>query len=86
MAEIKDGAAVTWEAFSSATALLTSMRARSGDSQADLIGDQRPEPVVTALVIISSVLLEAVVPDRGGDVFLELLGLAALENSSRRSG
>ena len=84
MPETRDDTAVTWEAFSSAVALLTSMRARSRDSQADLIGAQRPEPVVTALTIISSVLLESLTPDAGGDLFLELLGLAALEQAARQ--
>lgn len=86
MAGTTDDTAVTWAAFSTATALLTSMRARSADSQADLIGDQRAEPVVTALVIISIALLEALTPDAGGDLFLQYLGLGALEHGTGRPG
>ena len=86
MARATDDTAVTWAAFSAAVALLTSMRARSADSQADLIGDQRPEAVVTALVIISTALLEALIPDAGGDLFLQLLGLGALEHGTGRPG
>ncbi len=85
MARATDDATVTWADFSAATALLTSMRARSADSQADLIGDQRPEPVVTALVIITTALLEAFTPDAGGDLFLRHLGLGALEHGTQRA-
>ncbi len=77
MARAANDTGISWPAISSAVALLTSLRGRSGDSQADLIGSQ-PEQVVTALVVISTVLLEALTPDAGGDLFLRQLGLRAL--------
>lgn len=83
MTTTRDDTAITWPAVSSAVALVTSLRARSGDSQADLISDAEPGQVVAALTVVSTVLLEALAPDSRGDVFLELLGLAALENSAR---
>ncbi len=73
-----------WPAISAATALLTSMRARADDPQAEIIAGQPPEQVVTALAIVSTVLLEALAPDAAGDRFLEHLGLAALEHGSGR--
>ena len=84
MAGTKDGTAIGWPAVSSAVALVTSLRARSGDPQAGLIGDAEPREVVAALTIVSTVLLDALAPDSGGDVFLELLGLAALRESTPR--
>jgi hypothetical protein len=84
MARAPDDTAVTWTAFSSAVALLTSLRARSQDSQADLIGTEPPEHVVTALAIVSTALLEALTPDAGGDAFLEVLGLAALRHGGEQ--
>jgi hypothetical protein len=86
MARATDDTDVSWAAFSTAVAVLTSLRARSGDSQADLIGSQPPERVVTALAIISTALLEALTPTAGGDLFLGQLGLAALEHSAKQSG
>lgn len=83
MAGTKDATAVAWAALSSAVALLTSLRARARDSQADLIGDAEPGQVIAALAIISTALLEALTPDAGGDLFLERLGLAALEHAQQ---
>ena len=85
MAEIED-AAVSSAAVSTAVALLTSMRARSWDPQAGIIGDQPPGQVIAALTIISTALLEALTPVRGGDLFLQQLGLGALEHVAGRPG
>jgi len=81
VAGTKDDTTVSWPAVSSAVALVTSLRARSGDSQADLIGDAEPGQVITALTVVSTVLLDALAPDSRGDVFLELLGLEALRQA-----
>ena len=81
MAGTKDDTTVSWPAVSSAVALVTSLRARSGDSQADLIGDAEPGEVIAALTIVSTVLLDALAPDSGGDVFLQLLGVEALRQA-----
>lgn len=78
MAGTKDDTTVSWPAVISAVALVTSLRARSGDSQADLIGDAEPGEVIAALTIVSTVLLDALAPDSGGDVLLQLLGVEAL--------
>lgn len=86
MARATDDTAVSWPAFSSAVAVLTSLRARSGDSQAALIDGQPPGQVIAALAIISTALLKALAPDAGGDLFLGQLGLAALEHSAKQSG
>lgn len=86
MAAIRGETAITWPAVSSAVALVTSLRASEGDSQAGLVGDAEPGHVITALTIVSTVLLDALAPDSRGDVFLELLGLAALEHGAGRPG
>jgi|GEM_PF-6091683 hypothetical protein len=86
MARATNDTDVSWAAFSSAVALLTSLRGRSRDSHADLIGSQPPEQVTTALAIISTALLEALTSAAGGDRFLELIGLDALEHSAEQTG
>ena len=79
MAEIQGSSTeVSWAAVSVAVALLTARRARSGDSQAVILGGVPAVEVLGALEVILVGLLEVMSPDDGGARVLKDLGLLAL--------
>jgi hypothetical protein len=86
VAEIKDGTAVSWSAMGSAVALLTSMQARAGDSQAAILGGQAPGEVLAALQIIAAACLQVLSPADKGARVLEALGLLALTRDAEQTG
>jgi hypothetical protein len=81
VARTTNDAAVSWPAIAAAIGLLTAQHARSGDAQADIIGDVPPGQVITALAIIAIAWLEIVMPGDTFPVALQHLGLAALEHT-----
>jgi hypothetical protein len=73
--------APTWESIAAAIALITAERTGSGDSVADLIGDQEPARVLRAQALIPGAVLDVLAPGQAGLV-LGHLGLVAAERSA----
>ena len=77
-----DDEAFTWPALSAAVGLLTARRACREISQAELLGDEPPERMISALVALAGALLGSLPGDSGTRVLQGIALLAAMEGTA----
>ena len=77
---------VTWNAVSTAVALLARQQFAPDVPRQVVLGDVAPDDALVAMETITGVLLAYLSPHDQGALMLERIGLAALEQGASRQG